>query len=90
MAQQAEAIEPEIAERAQAARTQTQQAIGGLFRKLAADGMMTSENVDWVAETGAILGQAETYLLLTKTTGQTIEDYESWLVKTWTRLAGPS
>ncbi|RAS71347.1 hypothetical protein C8D87_1011648 [Lentzea atacamensis] len=26
---------------------------------------------------------------LTKTTEQTIEQYESWLVKTWTRLIAP-
>jgi AcrR family transcriptional regulator len=88
VAQQAEAVEPEIAERAQAARTQTHQAIGGFFRKLAADGLMSAEQVDWVAETGAVLGQAETYLLLTRTTGWSIEAYESWLVQTWTRLVG--
>ena len=90
VAQQAEAIEPEIAERAQAARAMTHQAIGGFFRKLAADGLMPERNVDWVAETGAVLGQAETYLLLTKTTGWSIEAYESWLVTTWSRLAGGS
>lgn len=88
VAQQAEAVEPEIAERAQAARAMTHQAIGGFFRKLAADGLMSDENVDWVAETGAVLGQAETYLLLTKTTGWSIEEYESWLAETWTRLVG--
>ncbi|MFC3895038.1 TetR/AcrR family transcriptional regulator [Lentzea rhizosphaerae] len=88
VAQQAEAIEPEIAERAQAARAMTHQAIGGFFRKLAADGLMPDENVEWVAETGAVLGQAETYLLLAKTTGWSIEEYESWLAETWSRLAG--
>lgn len=66
----AEALEPEIAERAQAAREMTHQAIGGFFRKLAADGLMSDEHVDWGAETGAVLGQAETYLLLTSTTGR--------------------
>ncbi|MEV6239586.1 helix-turn-helix domain-containing protein [Lentzea sp. NPDC051838] len=86
VSQQAEALEPEIAERAQAAREMTHQAIGGFFRKLAADGLMSETNVDWVAETGAVLGQAETYLLLTKTTGWSIEQYESWLVETWSRL----
>lgn len=90
VAQQAEAIEPEIAERAQAARAMTHQAIGGFFRKLAADGLMPDENVDWVAETGGVLGQAETYLLLAKTTGWSVEEYESWLVTTWSRLAGAS
>ncbi|MFJ5990103.1 TetR/AcrR family transcriptional regulator [Lentzea sp. NPDC092896] len=89
VAQQAEAIEPEIAERAQAARTQTHQAIGGFFRKLAADGLMSDENVDRVAETGAVLGQAETYLLLTRTTDMSVERYESWLVETWTELVRP-
>ncbi|MCP2245102.1 TetR/AcrR family transcriptional regulator [Lentzea aerocolonigenes] len=88
VAQQAEAVEPEIAERAQAARAMTHQAIGGFFRKLAADGLMSDENVDWVAETGAVLGQAETYLLLTRTTGWSVEEYESWLAETWTRLVG--
>lgn len=86
VAQQAEALEPEIAERGQAAREMTHQAIGGFFRKLAADGLISSDNIEWVAQTGAILGQAETYLMLTKTTGQTIEQYESWLVETWSRL----
>jgi AcrR family transcriptional regulator len=86
VAQQAEAIELEIAERSQAARTQAHQAIGSFFRKLAADGLISNENVGWVADTGALLGQAETYLLLTKTAGHTIEAYESWLAETWTRL----
>ncbi|WP_158102978.1 TetR/AcrR family transcriptional regulator [Lentzea kentuckyensis] len=88
VSQQAEALEPEIADRAQAGREMTHQAIGGFFRKLAADGLMPNENVDWVAETGAVLGQAETYLLLTKTTGWSVEAYESWLAETWTRLVG--
>lgn len=88
VAQQAEAIEPEIAERAQAGRAQTHQAIGGFFRKLAADGLIPDEHVDWVAETGAVLGQAETYLLLTRTTGWSVEAYESWLAETWSRLVG--
>ena len=36
---------------------------------------------------GAILGAAETYLLVTRLTGWDLDAYENWLVTTWTRLS---
>lgn len=87
VAQQAEVVEPEIAARAQAARDQTHHAIDGFWRAMAADGLLPVDcDLDWLAETGAVLGQAETYLLLARTTDRDIAAYEAWLVATWTRL----
>jgi AcrR family transcriptional regulator len=74
VAQQAEALEPEIAARAQGARDQTELLPPGC-------------DLDWLASTGALLGQAETYLLLSRTTGWDVSTYETWLHTTWTRLA---
>ncbi|MBC3191143.1 TetR/AcrR family transcriptional regulator [Pseudonocardia sp. C8] len=88
VAQQAEALEPEIAARAEAARDQTRRALDGFWRNMAADGLLPADaEIDWLADTGSVLGQAETYLLLDRTTGWDDQTYEAWLVTTWTRLA---
>lgn len=89
VAQQAEAVEPAIAERAQAARLDTQRVLERFFRAMAADGLLArSLDVDWLATTGAVLGQAETYLVVSRTTARTARAYRRWLETTWCRLAG--
>jgi hypothetical protein len=61
------------------------------WRGMAADGLIGADvDVDWLAATGAALGQAETYLLLTKITTWDVDAYRNWLETTWCRLAGTS
>ena len=89
VAQQAEAVEPAIAARAQAARLDTQRVLEAFWRGMAADGLLPrSVDVDWLAVTGAAVGQAETYLVLTKVTDWDVDAYGAWLERTWRRLAG--
>ena len=86
VAQQAEGVEPTIAARAQAARADTQRVLDRFFRTMAADGLLDpGVDVDWLATTGALVGQAETYVVLSRTGG---DDYRRWLETTWRHLAG--
>lgn len=91
VAQQAEAVEPTIAERAQAARRDTRRVLERFFRSMAADGLLDPDvDVDWLATTGAVVGQTETYLVLSRTVGWTGNRYRRWLEMTWRHLAGVS
>ena len=88
VAVQAEASEPAIAARAQAARQDTRRVLEAFWRGMAADGLLEpGADVDWLAVTGTLLAQAETYLLLVKTVGWDADTYASWLETTWRRLA---
>jgi hypothetical protein len=89
VAQQAEAVEPTIAERAQAARGDTRRVLERFFRAMAADGLLDrGVDVGWLATTGAVVGQPETYVLLSRTVGWTGDRYRRWLETTWRQLAG--
>ena len=89
VAQQAEAVEPVIAERAQAARLDTQRILEAFWRGMADDGLLqVGIDTDWLAVTGALLGQAETYLVLSRVIAPGIDEYGDWLQTTWRRLAG--
>lgn len=89
VAQQAEAVEPTIAARAQAARLDTQRVLEGFWRRMVADDLLGPDvDVDWLAVTGAALGQAETYLVLSKVLDWDVDAYGHWLETTWRRLAG--
>ncbi len=55
---------------------------------MARDGLLDRPaEVTWLADTSAILGAAETYLLMTRMTGWDLDTYESWLATALTRLA---
>jgi AcrR family transcriptional regulator len=88
VAQEAEAIEPSIAARAQAGRLDTQRVVETFWRTMASDGLLPAKvDVDWLAVTGAVTAQAETYLLVTRTLEWDIDAYADWLEATWRRLA---
>jgi AcrR family transcriptional regulator len=89
VAQQAEATEPAIAARAQAGRLDTQRVLEGFWRRMESDGLLSPDvDIDWLAVTGATLGQAETYLTLAKVTHWDADTYAAWLETTWAHLAG--
>jgi hypothetical protein len=56
---------------------------------MAADGLLDrGVDVGWLATTGAVVGQPETYVLLSRTVGWTGDRYRRWLETTWRQLAG--
>jgi AcrR family transcriptional regulator len=89
VAQQAEAVEPAIAARAQAARRDTQRVLERFWRTMAADRLVAPDiDVDWLAVTGAAVGQAEMYLVLVNVVDWDADAYGDWLETTWRHLAG--
>jgi AcrR family transcriptional regulator len=80
---QAQATEPELAEAFQAGRADTRELLHRFVRSARTDGLLT-ETADpaWQEETVALAGQAETYLLLRRTTGWAPGQYRAWLHRT--------
>lgn len=78
--QQAQAAEPLLAEAFQAGREATREHLHAVVRHAVADGLAGRlADQAWLRETVALLGQAETYLLMRRTVGWTVEDYHDWL-----------
>jgi AcrR family transcriptional regulator len=90
VAQQAAAVEPLIAGFWQQGREQSRHAHAVFWTRMADDGLLDpGVDLAWVIDTSAILGAAETYLLITRLTGWDLDAYQDWLVTTGTRLALP-
>ncbi len=88
---QAEAIEPLVAAAAQAGREATRDTMRLFWTRMAEDGLLPpGADVAWLGDTAALLGSAQTYLLMTQTLGWDFDTYEEWLHTTWTRLASVS
>lgn len=88
VAGQAEPTEPDIAAAAQAGREATRDALRAFWTTAAHDGLLPpGADVDWLADTAALLGAAETYLLATRTLRWDADRYEQWILATWRRLA---
>jgi AcrR family transcriptional regulator len=84
---QAQVTEPLLAEALQAGRAATRENIRTFVQVAAADGLLhTSADIDWLAETAAVVLHAETYLLLRRTRRWADEDYRDWLLATLQRL----
>ena len=91
VAQQAAAVEPLIESEWQAGRLGTRKAYELFWTAMASDGMLPAgADVEWLIDTSAVLGAAETYLLVTRMSGWDLDQYEQWLAATWTRLAAAS
>lgn len=87
VAEQAAAVEPDIARAAQAGREDTREHVRRFWSQAAADGLLPAgTDLDWLADTAAVLGAADTYLHLSRTTDWSADDYEQWLLTTWRRL----
>ncbi|HEY5358662.1 MAG TPA: helix-turn-helix domain-containing protein [Streptosporangiaceae bacterium] len=88
VAAQAEPVEPVIAAAAQAGREATRDSLRRFWTTAAADGLLgPGADVDWLAQTAALVGAAQTYLLAARTLGWDPDAYERWLILTWHRLA---
>ncbi|MFE6649958.1 TetR/AcrR family transcriptional regulator [Nocardioides sp. NPDC057772] len=88
---QAQASEPELAEAFQAGRADTRELLRRFVRAARIDGLL-AEVVDplWQEETVALACQAETYLLLRRTTEWGAGEYRDWLRRTLTEVLAPA
>ena len=85
--QQAQASEPVLSEAMRAGRRATRQNLLAFVRAALADGLVPGEpDVDWLEETVALIGQADTYLLLRRTNRWSASRYRTWLTTTLRRL----
>jgi hypothetical protein len=90
VAQQAAAVEPLIAGFWPQGREQTRQAHAVFWNRMADDGLLDpAADLAWLIDTTTVTGAAETYLLITRLTDWDLDEYQSWLAVTWTRLATP-
>ena len=87
VAQQAAAVEPLVAGFWQQGREQTRHAFAVFWARMAEDGLLgPAADLSWLADTTGILAAAETYLLITRTTGWDLDEYERWLIRTFSQL----
>lgn len=88
VAREAEASEPLIREAFDAARRDTIAASRRMWSGLERDGLISSGiDVDWVADTTALLGAADTYLLIRTAMGWDQQQLAAWLSRTWLYFA---
>lgn len=88
---QAQAAESELAEAFQAGRAATRELLLQVVRNARADGLLADGgDPKWQEETVALTGQAETYLLLRRTTGWSTAQYHDWLHQTLVQLLAPA
>lgn len=86
---QAAPSEPSIAAAAAAGRADTRRTLREFWQRIHADGLLPpSTDLEWLTETATLVAHAETYLLISKTTGWDSDAYRDWLATTWLRLAG--
>lgn len=86
VAQQAAAVEPEIADQWQRAREETRHMQHVFWTRMAEDGLLPAAEVDRVTDTASVLSAAETYLLVTRMLGWDLDTYETWLRDSLTAL----
>jgi len=87
VAQQAAAVEPMIAGFWQQGREQTRHAFAVFWTRMAEDGLLgPAADLTWLIDTTSILAAAETYLLITRTTGWDLDAYQRWLARTFSQL----
>lgn len=90
VAEAAAAVEPAIAAAASAARDATRDQIRHFWATAAGDGLLPNDvDLQWLADTAALLGSADTFVLGTRLLHWTPDDYERWLLTTWTVMLRP-
>jgi AcrR family transcriptional regulator len=87
VAQQAEPVEPTIAEAARAGRAATRESLRAFFAKLHTDGLIpATADLDWLCDTAGVLAHSQTYLLIRETLRWEPGRYRDWLCSSWHRL----
>lgn len=89
VAEAAAAVEPAIAAAASAAREDTRDQIRHFWTTAGGHGLLPDHvDLPWLADTAALLGCADTFLLGTRILHWTPEDFERWLLTTWRAMLG--
>ncbi|HVV12623.1 helix-turn-helix domain-containing protein [Amycolatopsis sp.] len=87
VAQQAEPVEPVIADAAKAGRAATRDSMRAFFTKMHSDRLLPpTADLEWLCDTAGALAHAQTYLLIRETLGLEPDRYRKWLRTTWQRL----
>ena len=87
VAQQAEPVEPVIADAFRAGRAATRDSLRHFFTQMRDDGLLPADaDLDWLCDTAGVLAHASTYLLIRETLGWTTDQYRTWLRTSWQRL----
>jgi len=87
VAQQAEPVEPVIADAFRAGRAATRDTLRHFFTQMRDDGLLPADaDINWLGDTAGVLAHANTYLLIRETLGWTIGQYRTWLRTSWQRL----
>jgi len=88
--QQAQLVEPLLADATQAGRQATRENLHAFVRQAVTDGLVPQRgDIEWLQETAALAAHAETYLLLRRTTGWSTGKYRAWLTTTMHHLLQP-
>ena len=91
VALQAATVEPAIQEAFQEGRRGARRAQEVFWTAMAADGLLPEgADLGWLVDTTGLLGSAESYLQAGYLYSWSFDQYEEWLVTTWTRLAAAS
>jgi AcrR family transcriptional regulator len=86
VAQEAAVMEPLIADQWQLGREATRRSFRVIFTKAAEDGLLDSTRLDWIIDTAAVIGAAETYLLAQRILKCDLDTYEAWFREMFTLL----
>jgi len=90
VAQQAAAVESLIAAQWEQGREQSRQAQAAFWSRMASDGLLDpAVDLDWLIDTAAVIGAAETYLLITRMLGWDPDTYQSWIASVFTAISTP-
>lgn len=88
VAHEAALDDPGLAAAAQAAREDTTAQLAAWWRRAAEDGLLhPGVDLDWVIATSALLGSADTYVLMTRILPWGVAEYRDWRHRTWWHLA---
>jgi AcrR family transcriptional regulator len=79
VAQQAAVMEPLIQEQWRLGREATRQSYRTILTKAVEDELLDGTRLDWLVDTTAVIGAAETYLLATRMLKLDLDTYENWL-----------
>ncbi|WP_159851005.1 TetR/AcrR family transcriptional regulator [Nocardia sp. CY41] len=88
VAAEAESSEPGFVEAAQSARRAIHASVATIWERFKTDGLLSAAvDLDWVIATASVLGQPETYVLMTRTLEYDAEAYQVWLERMWLQMA---
>jgi AcrR family transcriptional regulator len=84
--QEAATMEPLLAEQWRLGREATRNAFRRIFTKAVEDGLLDGTRLEWIVDSAAIIGAAETYLLAQTMLHCDLDTYEAWIRDMFTLL----